>query len=103
MVILLDILVIKRRRVVLLLKMIKDEIANKIAVKRSLKRCNATVENLNLIKCQNCKAQKCCEKLSKFKVKETERCVIASMTTDEIHPHCYNCIARDMCNLFLKN
>lgn len=87
----------------MLLKMIKDEIANKIAEKRSLKRCNATVENLNLIKCQNCKAQKCCEKLSEFKVKETESCVIASMATDEIHPHCYNCIARDMCNFFLKN
>ena len=103
MVILLDILVIKRRRVILLLKMIKDEIANKIAVKRSLKRCNATVENLNLMMCQNCKAQKCCGNLIEFKVKETERCVIASVATDEIHPHCYTCIARDMCNFFLKN
>jgi len=103
MVILLNILVIKRRRVILLLKMIKDEIANKIAIKRSLKRCNVTVENLNLIMCQNCKAQKCCEKLTKFKVKKTEKCVIASVATDEIHPHCYTCVARDMCNFFLKN
>lgn len=87
----------------MLLKEIKDEIANKIAIKKSLKRCDATVDSLNLMMCQKCKAQKCCEKLAKFKVNETERCVIASVATDEIHPHCYTCIARDMCNFFLKN